>query len=500
MGVWNWWSKHVKQTTGDREQNLLLPESDEKISKEAILNRLTDIDDLETLELVVGHEPVTILYLKTLVDKKTFQSMILDPLTYLTDKTVQDVIKSAEFVEENDLPLLMQRLLMGFTVIISENRGITLVVDTLSPTIRSIASSESESTVLGPQESFVESLQTCISQIRRRIISPHLKVRTFIVGTETRNYAAVLYLDHIAHPENVERVLSRIRNVEFHGFVGLPLLKQMIEDKPYSPFPQFNLTTRPDNAVAALLDGRILVAINGSPDMIICPSSFLEMFNSQEDFYNRWSTATLLRLIRFAGWFISVLLTSSYVSVLTYHPEMLPPALLTILAESRSRVPFPPVIEVLIIEGVIEVLREAGVRMPTKIGQTIGIVGGIVIGTAAVEAGLASNVLIVVVSVSALLSFLPPNFLMSNAIRVVRYIFILSAGLLGMYGQMLALAFIYAHLSNLTSLGTPYMTPGFPRKWTDVANSIFRSPVTFLMTRSGMSRAQQQKIRPTDEE
>ena len=217
------------------------------------------------------------------------------------------------------------------------------------------------------------------------------------------------------------------------------------------------------------------------------------MFNSPEDFYNRWTTATLLRILRFAGFFITIMLTPTYISALSYHPGILPFELLIMIQESRSRVPFPPVIEVLFIELVIEILREAGSRMPTKIGQTIGIVGGIVIGTAAVEAGLVSNTLIVLVAISALLSFLMPNFLMSNASRFVRYIFILAAGMFGLLGQMLALAWLFNHLLNLTSLGTPYMTPVIPRSWSDLKDSIVRFPLAFLQKRTGLSRARERK-------
>ncbi len=232
--------------------------------------------------------------------------------------------------------------------------------------------------------------------------------------------------------------------------------------------------------------------MENSQSVMICPYSFLELFNSPEDLYNRWSTASLLRILRFAGFFITIMLTPMYISALSYHPGILPFELLMMIQESRSKVPFPPVIEVLFIELVIEILREAVTRMPTKIGQTIGIVGGIVIGTAAVEAGLVSNTLIVLVAVSALLSFLLPNFLMSNASRFVRYVFILSAGLFGLLGQMLALAWLFNHLLNLTSLGTPFMTPVIPRKWSDMYNSVIRLPLAFLQKKTGMSRAKQQ--------
>jgi len=183
------------------------------------------------------------------------------------------------------------------------------------------------------------------------------------------------------------------------------------------------------------------------------------------------------------------MLTPFYISALSFHPEILPFEVLINLQESRSRVPFPPVIEVLFMELVIEVLREAGSRMPTKIGQTIGIVGGIVIGTAAVDAGLVSNTLIVLVAISALLSFLPPSFTMSNSSRVIRYLFIISAGIFGLYGQMIAFAWLMQHLLSLTSLGTPFMTPVIPRKWSDLMDSVVRLPTSFLKNKKGVSRA-----------
>ncbi|MGG4443163.1 spore germination protein [Brevibacillus fortis] len=461
---------------------------------------MQNVDDLSSLSLKMNDEEVHVFFLDTLVDVSQIYQTVFLPLQRSDGREPLQVLPFAQECQLDDMETLMSNLLRGHTILFFLERNLILHVNTFQVPHRSITKSETEATVLGPQDSFVEMLEINLSLLRRRLATPHLKVSSYTIGTQAQNKVAVIYLDNIANAENVERVKKRIDNVIYHGFVGMPVLKQMLEDKPYSPFPQFGLTGRPDNATAALLDGRIVIMLNGSPDAAICPTSFLEMFSSPEDFYNRWSTASLLRMIRFFGLFITIMLTSSYVSVLTYHPEMLPPALLTILTESRSRVPFPPVIEVLIIELVIEILREAGIRMPTKIGQTIGIVGGIVIGTASVQAGLASNILIVLVSVSALLSFVPPNFLMSNAIRLVRYGFILMAGVLGMYGQMLALAFLFGHLLNLTSLGTPYMAPGVPRQWTDLMNSLIRAPLRFIVNRNRMSRAKQKHVRPFGED
>ena len=501
MSQKQWWRSQVDKlvaakSSGRTEKN----DQGTTITSDRIKAQMQNVDDLSSTSLVMNDEVVHVFFLETMVDNTQLYETIFLPLQRSDGRDPLRVLPFAKGIAMHEFETAINALLRGHTVLIFPERGLVLEINTFQVAHRAISQSENEATVLGPQDSFVEMLQINVSLLRRRLTTPNLKICTYTIGTETHNKVAVMYLDKIANDQNVERIKTRIANVQYQGFVGMAVLKQMLEDKPYSPFPQFGLTNRPDNATAALLDGRIIIILNGSPEAAICPSSFLEMFSSPEDFYNRWSTASLLRFIRFFGLFITIMLTSGYVSVLTYHPEMLPPALLTILSESRSKVPFPPVLEVLFMELVIEILREAGIRMPTKIGQTIGIVGGIVIGTASVQAGLASNILIVLVSISALLSFLPPNFLMSNAIRLIRYAFIIIAGALGLYGQLLMLAFLFAHLLNLTSLGTPYMTPGIPRQWTDLFNSLFRAPMKFIVFRNRMSRAEREKVRPIGEE
>jgi spore germination protein KA len=336
--------------------------------------------------------------------------------------------------------------------------------------------------------------------LRYRIPTPNIKIQNFVLGSETNTKVSVLYMDDIVNKENLDIVIKKIEKVDHLAFNDISILQQLMDDHPFSPFPQYHETVRPDIAVSGLLDGRIVVAMENSKGVIVCPVSFFELFISPEDYYNRWTTASLLRALRFFGFFLTIILTPTYISILTYHPEMLPFNVLLNLQESRGKVPFSPFMEVLFMELVIEILREAGSRMPTKIGQTIGIVGGIVIGTAAVEANLVSNTLIVIVAVSALLSFLPPNFIMSNSSRFVRYLFIFAAGLFGLYGQMIAFAWLFHHLLSLTSLNTPYLTPLIPRKWTDLFDSVIRMPTLFLKYKPGITRAQTKKKPPVDKE
>ncbi|MBU9712595.1 spore germination protein [Bacillus tamaricis] len=500
--LWKWFRNRILNTTTTPQQNPTkeVPNK-ENVTLESIKTKLKDIDDAQQKELTINGEKVVLIYISALVQTGTLQDLIFTPLNQMEGKLPPEhVLKNSSIADLQDLQVLINDIMSGYTVLYFLEREFVLKVNTYSVNERSITAPESETTVLGPQDSLTEAINTSLSLIKRRIRSANLKTKIFQMGTETNDTVAVLYMDHIANEENVQRVLHRVKNIEYQGFVGMPIFKQMLEDKPFSPFPQHGISVRTDYTTEALLDGRVIVMVDGSPEAAILPATFFEMFTTTEDFYNRWTTASLLRVIRLGGFLVSILLTSTYVSVLTYHPEMLPPTLLLMLSESRTQVPFPPVLEVLIIEMVIEILREAGARMPTKIGQTIGIVGGIVIGTAAVEAGLSSNVLIVLVAVSALLSFLPPNYLMSNAIRLVRYGFIIAGGLLGMYGQIIFFAWLMNHLSNLTSLGSPYMTPFIPRQWTDLFNSVFRAPINFIVTRSGMSRAKKQLTRPLDEE
>lgn len=491
MRIWKR-ARQVVENSKDKPSPSSSQQKPAPISLDSIKKDLTDIDDVVFKEFQTKDGLVTVIYLSSLIEPVLLHKMIIFPL--VNDKG--SVMNTFDAIDGRDKQKLLMAIVNGDTVIFHHNTQQYLQAHTFSPPERAITSSENEATVLGPQDSFTESLTSNLSLIKRRIHQSGLKSKDYTIGQETNTKISIMYIEHLVNDENLKRIKDRIQQLDFTGYVDLVILKQLLEDNPYSPFPQYGATSRPDAAVNSLLDGRIIVAMENSQTVMICPSSFLEMFNSPEDFYNRWTTATLLRMVRFAGFFITIMLTPTYISALSYHQGILPFELLIVIMDSRSRVPFPPVIEVLFIELIIEILKEAGSRMPSKIGQTIGIVGGIVIGTASVQAGLVSNTLIVLVAVSALLSFLMPNYLMSNASRFVRYIFILAAGLFGLLGQMLAFAWMMNHLLNLTSLGTPYLTPVIPRSWSDLFDSVIRFPLTYVQKRTGMSRAKREK-KPT---
>ncbi|GAA3349459.1 spore germination protein [Lysinibacillus fusiformis] len=453
---------------------------------------INDVDDVKLNMIATEEGDVTLIYFSSLIEKMTLQTMVSIPLT----NNIKQIHQMAQYVDPKDIQGVIKKLNSGQTLLFFHETNALLSMDTYSAPTRAITNTETESTVIGPQDAFTESLETNISLVRRRIQSAQLKNENRIVGSEANIKISIMYMDNIVNHKNLDDLRNRIDQVEFPLFTDISVLKQLIEDNPLSPFPQYYMTVRPDSICRYLIDGRIVMFMDNSQLAIVCPTSFFEMFVSIEDYYNRWTTASLLRMLRFFGFFLTIMITPMYISALTFHPEILPYELLLNLQESRSKVPFPPLIEVLFIELIVEVLREAGSRMPAKVGQTIGIVGGIVIGTAAVQAGLLSNILIVLVATSALLSFLPPIFLMSNASRFVRYIFILSAGLFGLFGQMLAFAWLIHHLLSLKSLGTHYMTPGIPRNPTDLLDNVIRFPINYLTKKSGISSAQK---KPTEE-
>ncbi|MGE7609255.1 spore germination protein [Peribacillus frigoritolerans] len=416
-------------------------------------------DDIVRKELLLNEKSINLFYMNSLTEQKTLEELVILPLHLHNGewKALQDVYISGESIDS--VSDAVQAVLEGFTLITDGEELIKL--KTYSVSQRSIETSSIESSIMGPQDSFNESLQTNLSLLKRKVKNISLKTIMGNIGEETQTQYAVLYMDNKVSRDNLDVLLRALDQVNIQGITSASVLQQMIEEVPWSPFPQLLNTVRVDTSMSSLLEGRIVLLLDGAPQALIGPITFMDLVNAADDEYNRSLTATLLRHLSLFGFFLSLFITSSYVSFLTFHPEMLPPPLFSLIATSRARVPFPPMLEVLILEIMVEILREAAARMSIKVGQTIGVVGGIVIGTAAVEAGLFSNIIIILVAVSTLLSFLPSNVLLRNGFQVIKYVFILLAGLLGLFGQMIAFAYLLSHLVKLRSLGSPLLSTGF---------------------------------------
>jgi spore germination protein len=450
--------------------------SNEKTITEATYDKtLTELgDSFDLVHRSFNQDEIQIIYLDSLVDSKTLEWEILSPLREMSFNHLEKAFQQSLFKRENNQEKVINGILNGnVSMFAGEN---TYLINVAGFEKRSISQSETETVINGPHDSFNEALKTNVSLIRRRVRSPRLKMITLSVGEISKTRVLLIYIEGIANMDIVNRLKERIQSVKVDSITDSNVLIQIIDDHQHSPFPQFYTTERPDIAVAKLYSGKVIGLVDDSPNIFCTPSSFFDFFESPDDYNQRWIIGTAVRILRYIALFITLILSAFYVSICTYHYEMIPQSLLQSIMQSRSRVPFPPIFEAIFLEIVIELLREAGARLPTKIGQTIGIVGGIVIGQAAVEAGITSNILIIVVAVSAIASFIVPSYIMSASIRIVRFLFILMAGFLGNIGIFFALGILIIHLTGLTNLSSPYFMPISPTFFKDWMDSIVRGP------------------------
>ncbi|WCH49865.1 spore germination protein [Lysinibacillus sp. OF-1] len=444
-------------------------------------------------DLIIKSLPpkLTLIYIDNLIDDQSLNNDIIACLQNKPHETPEDIVMALSIAEVSQASLLKETvasMVNGSVVIHVDGSSQVILANIASRESRALSAPENESQVIGTQVGFNESLSTNISLIRRYIVSPNLCNEKIKVGTRTNTSVSLLYMHGIANDQMVQTLRQRITDLTIDELLDSAVLAEMIDDNSLSVFPQMLLTERPDRFCDAVLDGKVGVLVDGSSMAIIGPQAFTEFFQSQEDQNLRWQIATFLRLLRLTAFFLSVYLTPFYVAALTFHYEVIPQAFLVPLSESRALVPFPPIFEALLLEIIIELLREAGARLPTKIGQTIGIVGGIVIGTAAVQAGITSNILLIIIALSALASFTSPSYMMGNVVRLIRFPIIILAGFWGFYGIMLAFCFILIHLLRQTSLGAPYMSPFYPPRLKEMRDSIIRMPIPLTAKRPALTR------------
>ncbi|AVI46967.1 spore germination protein [Bacillus licheniformis] len=341
---------------------------------------------------------------------------------------------------------------------------------------RSLGEVNTENVVRGPKVGFIEDVDTNVALVRQRVPDKELTVEKIPLGKSKFKDATILYIQGKADDSIIKDLKKRLKKVQLDDIQDTGVLEELIEDNKYSPFPQIQNTERPDKVSSALFNGRIAIFVDYSPFALIVPASFGMVMQSPDDFYERWIATTLIRSLRFSSIFITLFLSAFYISLVSFHQGMLPTALAVTIASTRENVPFPPLLEALIMEVTIELLREAGLRLPNPLGQTIGLVGGVVIGQAAVEANIVSSVMVIIVSIIALASFTVPQYGMGLSFRVLRFISMVAAAVFGLYGIILCMLAIFTHLARQRSFGIPYFNPNhfFSLKHTDEA--IFRLP------------------------
>ncbi len=394
----------------------------------------------------------------------TGQGGFLDTSRFSANDAVFDSLfhnqsEAVDLTEQTTMMAVLDGVLKGDTAVFVDGVEKAMLLSTKKLPTRAVSAPQKEAGLKGPRDSFLENFRTNTALIRRRIKDPKMKLKQGFVGQRSRTVYGLMYMEDLVYPSLLERIEKKLESFEIDGIFDSGMLVHLLEDKWYSPFPQVQTTERPDKASSAIMEGRVVLVVDNSPEVIILPTTLNTFFQAADDYYNRFAVGSFARFLRYLAAFISVLLPGLYVAITCYYPQVLPADLLLAIAGARNDVTFPIVVEVLLMELLFELLREAGIRLPGQMGNTIGVVGGLIVGQAAVEASLVSTIVVIVVALTAIASFAIPNEDFSSTFRLLKFVAIFLGALWGLYGIMLGVLAVLIHLSKLESFGIPYMMP-----------------------------------------
>lgn len=398
-------------------------------------------------------------------------------IDFLMEKVItSNIIKRSEQVDE-----IITDILYGDTLLLIDGIDEGLVIDTKGWKTRSVEEPESEKVVRGPREGFTESIEINTSLIRRRLKNPQLKFEYQILGVRTQTNICIAYIDGLASPAILGELKERLGKIEIDGILESGYIEELIRDSPLLPFKTVGFTERPDVAVAKLLEGRVVVLCDNTPFVLTLPFLFLENFQANEDYYRNFYIASVYRLFRYLAFFITVSTPAIYLSIATFHQEMIPTPLLLSISAARSGIPFPTVFEAIALGLVFEMLREGGVRLPTAIGQAVSIVGAIVLGEAAVNARIVSAPMTIVTALTGISGFLVPGLLGTSL--MLRIILLLMAYFFGLFGYMFGVIGIFIQLFSMRSFGIPYMMAWGSVRPMEIKDTVIRAPWWYMKTR-----------------
>lgn len=469
-----------------------------------VLKTFSHTDDLKQKDITIHLQKGSVLYFESLTDTEKIQKEIIH-LSSLDNREDGDgLYQKIGLKSVKELQPIVKELLRGNSILLLEGNSYALIFETSKQYNRSLEEPSSEKVVKGSHEGFVESSLINLNLIRKRIESPNLIVKQFIVGNITRTNVSVLYINHLADDTIVQEVKERIQSIDSDLIFSSGFVEEFIETSTYSPFPQLLNTERPDRVIANLLEGRIVILSDGSPTALILPINFFAFYQSPDDYNSRSIAGSFYRIIRLLSFSIAILLPAVYIAIVSFHFEVIPGNLILPVKGSIENIPYPPLIEALLMELIIELIREAGIRLPTPIGQTIGIVGGLVIGESVVRAGLVSNLMVIIVALTAISSFVIPSTEMNTSVRILRFPFMIAAASLGFFGIIFCITILLIHLCKLESFGRAYFAPMAPFNWTGMKDMLVRFPIWMQserpkdaspqkMKREGMSRPWKQK-------
>lgn len=456
---------------------------------ESIAETLKDCSDFCVQKIVNETTGVEIykLYFNMLINMEIIDEEILKPLANNLDSVantsdlqkliVEGKIYHIDIKVETDEDKIITSILDGCFALVCEEQA--YVFDTRNYSRRSIDEPANESVVIGPREGFIEARTTNISLIRRRLQTPKLKVVDETIGSESKTTVSILYMEGTANPELVKDVVERIKSIDIPALISITDFEEHMVERKYSIFPQLISTEKPDKVAANIIEGKVAVVIDGFPMVYIMPAVFAMFMQAPEEYNINYFVSSFIRLIRYISTFVTVTLPGLYISVITFHQEMLPTTLAKSIIASKQDVPLPAYLEIIIMLLAFEILLEAGNRMPKTAGQTVSIVGALIVGEAAVNAKFVSPAVVVIVAASAICGFVIPSADMSNSVRLGRFFLVIVASIAGLYGMSLALIVAIYYLSGMTSFKTSYLKPFADNSGKELlADTLVRMPST----------------------
>jgi len=438
-----------------------------------VKNALFNTSDLMIRNIEKNNLKVAVLYIDTIVKSDVIETQ-LQQIINSPNEGIINTLSNKDIKLSTSLDESILALVKGKTIIFTENETTAVFLNTSSFENRTVDEPHNEQVVRGSHDGFVESLEININLVRRRINNPNLVVNYLTLGRESDTTIALVYVVSIANEELVKEVKRRLSYIDVDYVVNI---EEFIEDNSFSPFPQMLSTERPDRVAANLMDGRVAVVTDGTPSVLVMPITFFSFYQTPDDYNSRWIIASFFRLMRLLSFIISISLPALYIALVSFHFEIIPIDLVFNVKSSLEYVPFPPLIEALSMQIILELLRESAIRLPSPISQTLGVVGGLVIGTAVVEANLVSNTMLVVVALTAISSFVVPDSEMGTSVRILGFPLMFAASFIGLIGIVFGLVLILIHLCKLESFGSPYFAPFAPFRSKDMKDTIYRLPM-----------------------
>jgi spore germination protein KA len=464
----------------------------------------SDCSDFMLREISCGKNSmikILVAYIDGLADKRILNQDVVHPvLDFLSNtefhergniynKLKECVVINNIIKEADDMRKAVDGIISGEVLLFIDGETKALEIGVKAPQGRQVEEPDTETSIRGAREGFVENLLTNVPLIRKRIKNPDLKLEMMQIGERTKTDVCICYIKGIANEEIVREVRERLKKIKTDAILDTGVIEQYISDNRFSLFPTVGNSEKCDKLAGKLLEGRVGIICDGTPYVLTVPYLYIESIQATDDYYDHAFFATFMRLLRLVALLISNLLPGMYVALVSFHQSVIPFKMMITLTASRQGIPFSPFIEAILMIVAFELLREAGVRMPKPIGQALSIVGAIVLGEASVAAGITSNLMVIIVAITAICSFIVPPLI--RATMLLRFAFLAASNFLGFFGLSLVVVAVFIHLCRLRSFGVPYMSPFSPLTAYDLKDTFVVVPIWAMVTRPKILRQQE---------